>query len=281
MKSSTGGRTVCSVAVVAVLVGVAGCTSSGSSDDKPAQSREATPSGSVAAALRSAERTTEQAASARVSSVTVMGTQLSVKGDGAIGWRDGLTGRMTITYTGGTVADTMRELGVTSMEARYLADAYYARMGDTFAARIGGKHWVKYAYEDLKTLGGGANFADQMRSTTPDQSVKLLLDSEDVRRVGAEKVGGRSATHYSGTVAVADVTDADLRRQLDRAGVTTETVDIWVDDRNLLVKKVEKSRTATDQVTQTALYSDYGVRVSVEKPPAADTEDFKALLKKR
>jgi hypothetical protein len=278
MKSTTGRRTACSLAAVAALTGAAACTSSGASDDKPAQSAEATPSVSLAA-LRSAERSTEQAASARVRSVTVMGTQLSVKGDGAIGWGDGLTGAMTITYTGGTVADSMRELGVTSMEARYLADAYYARMGDKFAARIGGKHWVKYAYEDLKTLGGGANFADQMRSTTPNQSVKLLLDSDDVRRVGEETVDGRSATHYSGTVRVTDVSDAELRKQLEGAGVTAETVDIWVDDKNLLVKKVEKSRTDTEQVTQTAHYSDYGVKVSVAKPPAADTEDFKALLK--
>lgn len=278
MKSGTGRRTAASVAMVAVLTSAAGCTSSASdSSDKPARSGSPTASVSLDA-LRAAERSTERAESARVRSVTVMGTQLSVKGDGAIGWGDGLIGAMTITYTGGTVADTMRELGVTSMEARYLADAYYARMGDEFAARIGGKHWVRYAYEDLKTLGGGANFADQMRSTTPDQSVKLLLDSDDVREVGEEKVDGQTTTHYSGTVRVTDVSDAELKRQLEQAGVTTETVDIWVNDKNLLVKKVEKSRTGTGQVTQTAHYSDYGVAVSVKKPPAADTKDFKALM---
>ncbi|MDN3024679.1 LppX_LprAFG lipoprotein [Streptomyces sp. S.PB5] len=280
MKSTKGRRTACSLAVAAVLAAAAACTSSAPSDDRPARSsREATPATSVTVALRAAERSTEEARSARVRSVTVMGTQLSIKGDGVIGWGDGLTGAMTITYTGGTVADTMRDMGVTSMQARYLADAYYAHMGDRFAARMGGRHWVKYAYEDLKALGGGANFADQMRSTTPDQSVKLLLDSADLRKVGEEKMDGQSATHYSGTVAVADVSDPELRGQLERAGVTTETVDIWVNDKNLLVKKVEKSRTAAEQITQTAHYSDYGVKVSVEKPPAADTEDFKALLK--
>ncbi|MFF7450521.1 MULTISPECIES: hypothetical protein [unclassified Streptomyces] len=277
MKSTTGRRTACSVAAMAALTGLVACTSSGSAEE-PRQSPKATGPASLAA-LRAAERSTEEAASARVRSVTVMGTQLSVTGDGVIGWGAGLKGTMTITYTGGTVADTMRELGVISMEARYLADAYYARMGDTFAARLGGKHWVRYAYEDLKAVGGGANFADQMRSTTPDQSVKLLLDSDDVREVGVEQVGGQAATHYSGTVRVGDVSDAELRTQLERAGVTTETVDIWVDDRDLLVKKVEKSRTATEQVTQTAHYSDYGVRVSVTRPPASDTEDFKTLLK--
>lgn len=279
MKSTTGRRLAFSVAVAVVLTGSA-CTSSGSSPDKPEEKRTATPTVSLAA-LRSAERSTDRAESARVRSTTVMGTQLSVKATGVLGWGDGLIGTATIEYTGGTTAETMRALGVTSMEARYLSDAYYAQMGDTFAAKIGGKHWLKYAYDDLKDLGGGANFADQMRSTTPNQSVNLLLYSSDVHKVGEETADGQTTTHYSGTVRVGDVADTELRQQLQQAGVTTETVDIWINAKDLLVKKVEKSRTANGQVTQTAHYSDYGVKVSVEKPPAADTEDFRKLLEKQ
>jgi hypothetical protein len=277
MKCTDGRRIVLAVATAAALTGAAACTSSGSSG-KPENRRG--PSAASLAALRSAERSTDRADSARVRSTTVMGTQLSVKADGALRWGDGLTGTVTITYTGGTTAETMRALGITSMEARYLSDAYYARAGDAFAGKTGGRHWIKYGYEDLAALGGGAvaNFAEQMRNTTPNQSVKLLLYSEDVHRVGEEKAGGRTATHYSGTVAVGEVADARLRKQLQEAGVTAETVDIWVDGRNLLVKKVEKSRTATGELTQTAYYSDYGVRVSAAKPPASDTEDFRELL---
>lgn len=61
----------------------------------------------------------------------------------------------------------------------------------------------------------------------------------------------------------------------------TQTVDLWVDDRGLLIKKSEKGALATGELTQTAHYSDYGVRVAAEKPPAADTEDFRELLKKQ
>jgi len=207
-----------------------------------------------------------------------MGTQLSLTADGVLAWRDGLSGKLTIDYTGGTAAETMRALGVTSMEARYLADAYYAHMGDTFAAKTGGRHWLRYAYDDLKSLGGGADLADQMRSTTPNQSVRLLLDSDDVRALGRETVDGRTTTHYSGTVDVEDVTDTELRQRLQNADVTAETLDIWINEKNLLVKKVEKTSTANGRVTQTAHYSDYGVPVAVRKPPAADTADFKSLL---
>jgi hypothetical protein len=278
MKCTNGRRVALAIATALALTGTAACTSSESSG-KPGADR-GTRAGSLAA-LRSAERSTDRAASARVRSTTVMGSQLSLDADGALGWGDGLTGTLTITYTGGSTAESLRALGVTSMEARYLPDAYYARMSEAFARKAGGKHWIKYVYDDLRALGGGADFAEQMRNTTPNQSVKLLLDSEDVRRVGREKVAGRTATHYSGTVVVSDVADAQLKRQLQQAQVTSETVDVWVDERNLLVKKVEKSRTANGELTQTAYYSDYGVRVSAAKPPASDTEDFRKLLERQ
>ncbi|MEV0240645.1 hypothetical protein AB0I06_12025 [Streptomyces sp. NPDC050674] len=269
------------LAVVTALTGMTSCTSPDSSDGSDRAERA--PHGRSLAALRSAERATEQAESARVESTTTMGSLMSMTADGALGWSDGITGTLTITYTGGTMADTMRRLGTTSMEARYLPDAYYARMGEKFAEQTGGKHWIRYAYKDLEALtgGSGGHLGDQLRSTTPNQSVKLLLSSGDVRKVGEERVRGRSATHWSGTVAAADVDDAGLRKQLTGAGVTTQTVDIWVDRRDLLVKKVEKARTDTGLMTQTAHYTDYGVPVRAERPPHADTGDFEDLMRKQ
>ncbi|MFE7896457.1 hypothetical protein ACFU3E_02735 [Streptomyces sp. NPDC057424] len=281
MQGTTVRRVGLVLAVASALTGVAACTSQDSSDGPGQEDRAAR--GRSLAALRSAERATEHAASARVESTTTMGSLMSMTADGALGWSDGITGTLTITYTGGTIADTMRRLGSTSMEARYLPDAYYARMGEKFAEQAGGRHWIRYDYDDLKALGGGSggHLGDQMRSTTPNQSVKLLLSSGDVRKVGAETVRGRTATHWSGTVAAADVADAGLRKQLTEAGVTTETVDIWIDRRNLLVKKVEKARMTTGLMTQTAHYADYGVAVRAERPPQSDTGDFEDLMRKK
>ncbi|WP_369195962.1 hypothetical protein [Streptomyces djakartensis] len=280
MQGTTVRRTGLGLAVATALTGLAACTSTASSDgpgeDDPARGRSL-------AALRSAERATERAGSARVESTTAMGSLMSMRADGVLGWEGGMTGTLTITYTGGTVADTMRRLGSASIQAHYLPDAYYARMSEKFAEKTGGKRWIRYAYEDLEALtgGSGAHFGDQMRSTTPNQSVKLLLASGDVRKVGRETVRGRSATHWSGTVTAADVTDAGLRKQLAEAGVTSETLDVWVDERDLLVKKVEKARTATGVTTQTAHYADYGVPVRAQRPPLADTGDFEDLLRER
>jgi hypothetical protein len=294
MKSTTVRRVTLSIALTTALTGVAACSSSGSSggsgkDDKAVH--KGTTHVSPIAALRSAEKSTDSADSAKVESTTTMGAMMSMKADGVMGWADGLTGTMTITYTGGTMADTMRKTGSTSMQARYLPDAYYAKMSDTFAEQAGGKHWIRYAYDDLAKLGGssGAYLKDQMQNTTPNQSVKLLLASGDVRKVGEENVRGEQTTHYSGTVDVADLATkssnlsasqlTDLKKQLTAAGVSTEQIDIWVNGDDLLVKKAEKGELSTGTMSSTAYYSDYGVKVSAQEPPAGDTADFKDLLK--
>ncbi|MFS8203966.1 hypothetical protein ACLVWQ_35510 [Streptomyces sp. CWNU-52B] len=286
-------RVSVSIAVVAALTAVGACGGSdsdaGSGGDSKGAGKAKTRANPIAA-LRSVEKSTDGADSAKVESTTTMGTMMSMEADGALGWADGLTGNLTITYTGGAMADQMRQLGTTSMEARYLPDAYYAKMGDKFATQSGGKHWIKYDYDDLAKLAGGsgAYMKDQMQNTTPNQSVKLLLASGDVKKVGTEKVRGEDTTHYSGTVEVADLADkssnlsadqlADLKQQLEQAGVTTETIDIWVNDEDLLVKKAEKGELATGAMSSTAYYSDYGVRVSVEEPAVGDTADFKDLM---
>ncbi|WP_217143337.1 hypothetical protein [Streptomyces sp. AC627_RSS907] len=265
MTRTTARRTVVSIAVTAALACATACTDAEGPTGGPAGTPALT--GPAAEALRTVERATGRAGSARVESTTVMGRELSLEAVGALGWSGGLTGTLTITYTGGTTAETMRRLGTTSMEARYLPDAYYARMGDRFAGRAGGRHWIKYVYADVEDLGGdtAVGFADQMRDTTPHQAVKRLLAADDVREVGEETTRGRRTTHWTGTVG----------------GATPQTVDIWVDDRDLPVKKVERGRTGTGELTQTAYYSDYGVTVSAKRPPAGDTADFKELLAAR
>ncbi|MFG2782701.1 hypothetical protein ACGFY7_33285 [Streptomyces prunicolor] len=296
MKSTTVRRVGLSIAVATALASVAACDSMGSSggsgkDDKAA-GKGATLVSSIAA-LRSAEQSTDRADSAKVESSTVLGAVMSMDAKGNLAWGDGITGTLTMTYTGGTVARTMRAAGSTSMEARYLPDAYYAKMGEKFAAQAGGRHWLKYDYDDLAKLGGssGAYLRDQMQNSTPNQSVKLLLASGDVEKVGTESVRGQRTTHYSGTVDVADLATensnltasqlAGLKKQLTAAGVSTEQVDIWVNTQNLLVKKVEKGAMSSGRYSQTAYYSDYGVKVDAAVPPADDTEDFMALLKKQ
>ncbi|MFF5018567.1 hypothetical protein [Streptomyces sp. NPDC001165] len=288
MKSTTVRRMTLSVAVVTALTGVAACGSQSGSDKTVGKSVTHV---SPLAALLSAEKSTDKAESAKVRSTTTLGDTMSMTANGALTWGDGLQGNLTITYTGGKMAEAMRKAGTTSMEARYLPDAYYAKMSAKFAQQLGGKHWLKYSYDDLAKYGGasGAFLKDQLKTATPNQSVKMLLASGDVKKVGQETISGVHTTHYAGNLNVADLagrhTDlsasqlADLKKMLDQAGVTTEKIDIWVNGQDLLVKKIEKADMATGTMTSTAYYTDYGVKVAAEAPPAADTKDFTELMK--
>ncbi|WP_411081828.1 hypothetical protein [Streptomyces sp. cmx-18-6] len=293
MRTSTIRRVGTGAAAVA-LMSVAACSGGGG-----ASGTEGKPAGGVAkaspvTALKQVQQKTGTAQSARIEGTSKVGDSVSMKQSGAIGWADGLTGSLKITYTGGTMAEAMKQGGSNgSMQARYFKNEYYANMGDAFAANIGGKHWIRYAYKDLAQLGGPAGdvLKEQLQNSTPEQGVKALLAAGDLKKVGQEDVRGVSATHYSGTVDVAELTtkgtalDAEqiaaLKKQLEAAGVTTQTVDIWVDENDLLVKKSERGETALGPVNSTVLYSDYGTKVSVEKPPVDDTVDFQELMKKQ
>ncbi|THA72901.1 hypothetical protein E6P78_01890 [Streptomyces sp. A0958] len=295
MVSNTVRRVGLSVAVVAALTSVAAC---GGSDDggkaKSGSGGDSVAKASPIAALIAVQKKTGNAHSAKVEGTTTMGSAMSMKQSGVMDWSDGITGTMQITQTGGAMADTMEQLGSDgTMEARYFKDGYAVDMGEAMSQQTGGKRWISYSYDDLAQMGGasGAALKEQMENTTPDQGVKSLLASGDVKKVGQEDVRGVSATHYSGTVDVADLTaknaelDADelaaLKKQLADAGITTETVDIWVDGNDLLVKKTERGRMKTGELNSTVFYSDYGTKVSVERPPAAQTVEFTELMKQQ
>ncbi|MFE2375352.1 hypothetical protein [Streptomyces sp. NPDC059398] len=301
-----GGTTVRwrrSAAVTALaLAALAGCSTgggtgagAGGTSAGPASPGRTAARGSVprpVTALQAVDRSTGRARSARVEGTAVLGPGISTRMTGTMAWDGSVTGSLDITYTGGALADTLRQAGAGStVRARYRRDAYYADMGPGFAARTGGRRWIRYGYADLTRLMGpsGAALRDQMRKAAPDQGVKALLASGDVHRAGQTDIRGVPATHYSGTLDVAALTERDsaltpaalkaVRAQLTAAGISTETVDIWVDRNDLLVKKTERGRLKTGTYSSTVYYSDYGTAVRADAPPAGDTTDFTDLLK--
>ncbi|RLV68855.1 31.2 kDa protein in rplA-rplJ intergenic region [Streptomyces sp. CBMAI 2042] len=294
MRTSTL-RRVGTGAALAALLSVAACSGGGGGSGtagKPTGAGEAD-AGSVTA-LQQIRKKTGTVRSARIEGTTEMGDTVSMKQTGTIGWSDGLTGSLTLTYTGGTMAEALKQGGGDgSVRARYLQDAYYADMGEAFAATIGGRRWVRYAHQDLAELGGPAGdvLEEQVQNSTPEQGLKALLAAGDVRKAGQEDVRGVPATRYSGTVEVAELTGrnsaldagqlAALKERLSAAGVTTQTVDIWVGEDDLPLKKTERGETAAGTFSSTVFYSDYGTEVSVRKPPAGDTVDFKEILRQR
>ncbi len=96
--------------------------------------------------------------------------------------------------------------GSGTMEARYFKDGYAADMGEAMAQQTGGKRWISYSYDDLEKMAGasgGCAEGPDAEQHPPEQGVKSLLASGDVKKVGKEDVRGVSTTHYAGTVDVA------------------------------------------------------------------------------
>ncbi|MER5770143.1 LolA-like protein [Streptomyces sp. NPDC001985] len=295
MKAKTIRCLAVSAAVAAALTSVAAC--GGSDGEGSGKKSDGLENGGLLkadpiAALRDVQAKTGGADSAKIEGTTVMGEMMSMKQAGAIDWSDGLSGTMDITYTGGTMAETMKQSGVTGpMETRYFKDGYVVNMGETVARQMNGKPWISYTYDDLAAMAGpsGSVLKDQLQNSTPQQAVKALLASGDVKKAGEESVRGVSATRYSGTIDVAELSTANselgakeletFKKQLATAGITTQKVDIWVDKENLLVKKVESGKMKTGSFNSTVFYSDYGTKVSAERPPASETVEFKELMK--
>ncbi len=274
------------------MVGLTACGSEKSDGDKAGE-KTGDKSGQSAmsplAALKLASQRTDQKNSAKVEGTTKMGEQNSQM-SGSMDWANGIRANMSITQSGGAVASSPIE--GKAMDARYTPDAMFLNMGDEFAAQAGsGKHWVKYDYDVLAQKAGpsGAFLKDQMQNNNPSRSVELLLATGKVKSVGSESVKGVKATHYTGTVKVSEIakmqskelsqSDLDaLQKQLETSGMDTETIDLWVDDQNLLVKKREQAQSNNGSYDSTVYYSDYGTAVTVEEPTSSDTVDFQDML---
>ncbi|SCG03650.1 hypothetical protein GA0115255_118254 [Streptomyces sp. Ncost-T6T-2b] len=221
------------LAAAAALTSMAACSGSDSAGGSGKGKADAVAKASPVAALKQVQQKTGGAQSAKVEGTTEMGSTMSMKQSGVVGWADGLSGAITVTYTGGTMGEALKKAGGDgSVQARYFKDEYYANAGAGMAANTGGKNWIRYSYKDLAELGGASGdvMKDQIQNSTPEEGVKALLASGDVKKVGQEDVRGVSATHYSGTVDVAELTaknsslDAEqlaaFKEQLALAGVT-------------------------------------------------------------
>ncbi|MEU5209735.1 hypothetical protein [Streptomyces sp. NPDC020742] len=269
-------RMAAAAAGVVMLVGGLTACNSGKSDDNAGGSGGGAGAGksplqAALASLKTASQQTDGKKSAKIDGTQKTGpTTRTMKG--AMDWSNGIQMQLDITMSGGPAAGK-------PMKALYTPDAMYMNMG----MPMGGKSWIKYDYDMLAKQAGpsGALIKDMMQNNDPSKSVELLIASGKVKEAGKEDVRGVQATHYTGTVDVAELTkmqaknltDADMKgleRQLKATGASTETIDLWIGPDNLLVKKREQMN-GKQPYDSTIFYSDYGTKVSVTPPPASDT----------
>ncbi|WP_306320948.1 MULTISPECIES: hypothetical protein [unclassified Streptomyces] len=203
-----------------------------------APEHEAHESHEARTALRTARQQVASAGSARVDATMTTGKRLTSRSTGALDWSDGVEGTLTLRVTGGELASSMRELGGDPSQTRYLPDAYYTRMSARFAELQGGRRWIRHAYDTRSDL-------------TPADALKSLAGAKDVHRVGRETVRGTRTTHYRGTSG-------------------RQHIDVWLDARQLLVRRTQRA----GDFTGTVHYRDYGAPARAQRPADRDTVDF-------
>lgn len=230
---------------------------------------------SPAVFLEQVTKKTGAAKSAKITEEITVG-QLTMKGQGAMGWSDGLEADLTMDLTGSPMAKVLEPLtGGPKVHYLYTPDAMYMGLGGELVQGGGGPRWLRYTKEEMSKTSGGST--DQLQSADPVEGVRTLIAGGKVTEVGPETVNGKATTHYSGEIAAADLIKASgqsvtqeqadrIKQNLDKAGVTSEQVDVWVDADQLVVKRTEQADTKAGPMNVSVSYSDYGTPVIAATP---------------
>jgi hypothetical protein len=209
-----------------------------------------------------------------------------------------------IHFTGTGVQDfankkallTVQDPSGETIEERLLGRVIYVKLPPAATgsdSQLRGKSWLK---TDLDKAAQSAGLGSSGAGSTsdPTQILQLLSSvSDQVTKVGDEKVRGTDTTHYH---AVMDLTKASTSQgntpqQADRLkqllGTSTMPVDVWVDGDGLArrlqfqmpLPKAQASQAglANGSIASTEEFYDFGTPVSVDAPPADQTVDALSL----
>ncbi|MEU4846385.1 hypothetical protein [Streptomyces gilvosporeus] len=260
--------TAVAAGVVILVGGLSACN--GKSDDKADGSTGGSsssggsgaqdPSKSPLDALKAAQTATDAKKSVKLDGTTktTNGTQTT---KGGVDWSDGTQMSVEATLPGSKTGKPMKML--------YTKDAVYMNMGMS----IGGKPWMKYSYDALaKQSGTGSLLKEALTTANPSGPIEWMTAASDLKVVGKEDVRGVQATHYRGTITtdvqakkLSPQAQEAIKKQLAQSKVKSETLDIWIDSNNLLVKKQEKFGATNGEV----YYTGYGTKVDMTPPPAS------------
>jgi hypothetical protein len=175
------------------------------------------------------------------------------------------------------------------VEFRVVGDSLYLNGGP--GSEIEGKHWMALpmaeldeASKDIPVGGSAATFAEQ----SPADQTGMLLGSEDVKKVGTEKIDGVETTHYQGTVSLDELSKSssldktqqdEAVKQFKALGIKNDlTMDLYLDADQLTKRMRMRSETATGDLDMTLTFKDYNKPVTVKKPAASDTADFGKMM---
>ncbi|MFC0846749.1 hypothetical protein ACFH04_23960 [Streptomyces noboritoensis] len=305
MTRSGWTRAALATATAAVVVaGAAGC----GGDDKKADGAGGAKKAAAAPQSRTAASQVLAAAYKKTAAAKSAKVRMSMSTPASMG------AGAEKTETSGVMAwnPTAMDLTVTSSAAKGMAGApektrmlwvnnvMYVDMGSMgeSAKEFGGKRWMKFDMTSLAKQSGQEQLVKQMTAgmenmnQDPAQQLALLLDSPNLKHLGAEQVDGVSSEHYKGTLTVEemmksnkmlDTLKPEERQQLltnmKKTGVQGYDTEVWVNADGYPVRMDVNMSSPQGKIVTSTHYSDYGAKAQVTAPPAGETADLMELLK--
>ncbi|MEU2547441.1 hypothetical protein ABZ618_18760 [Streptomyces roseolus] len=178
-----------------------------------------------------------------------------------------------------------------------LDNVMYMDMGEKQAAKMDGKRWMKLDLKAAAAESGDKALQKQLTggldnmNQDPSQQLALLLDSPDLKHVGAEKVNGMETEHYKGTLTFEQMLAANesskllskeehdkLIENVKKTGLKGYETEVWVNKDGYPARMDIGMEMAEGKVRIRADYSDYGTKSAVEAPPASETVDLFKML---
>ncbi|MFD0370524.1 hypothetical protein [Streptomyces sp. NPDC127114] len=299
MSMSAWKRAGVALTATAVVTGVAGCQDGDARSAAEAPAKAAAQGlEDVTKALTAAFEKTSAARSAKVSmtmSMEGVGAQSgTVTMTGVQGWDPAA---LDITMKGSLLGGG--KPGAPEQVRMVMRDnVMYMDLGAEAAAKMDGKRWMKIDMKAAADAGGDKNLRKQMTgglenmNQDPAQQLALLLDSPNLKHVGAEKVNGMETQHYKGTLTFEQMLKAnksskllskeqydELVANVRKTGLKGYDTEVWVTEDGYPARMDVGMTMAQGTVHMRADYTDYGAaRAAVRVPPAEDTVDLFAML---
>ncbi|SEL05735.1 hypothetical protein [Streptacidiphilus jiangxiensis] len=278
------------------LGGMAACTRS-TTTPKATASASPSPTGlpsDPAAALRWAAAQTQAAGSAKIDATSQSpagGKPQVIKG--ALSWAG--EGQLAGTISGSPGISQFSPDGTVTMLVTG-GDMYLKLTDPKMLTQSGGRSWMKLDFAELATLAPGSGGADLgsvmgslLKQLSPGVELRALAGGTGLTNDGPEVMDGVRTTHFSGTLTpqqllaampglTAQQRDA-LAKQDQAAGVTSESVDVWLDAHGLPIRTEDHASSNAGAFDVDRHFSAYGTQVQVTTPDAADVLDLAAVLK--
>ncbi|WMX48863.1 hypothetical protein RGF97_12795 [Streptomyces roseicoloratus] len=300
---NTWKRAGIALTATAVVTGVAGCQDGDAKSAAEAPAKAAAQGiADVTKALTAAFEKTSAAKSAKVSmTMTLEGVGAAESGTitmtGVQGW-DPAAMDFTMKGSllgGGAGAGSAKAPEQIRMVMR--DEAMYMDMGPEAAAEMDGKRWMKIDLKAAAAAGGDKGVQKSMTgglenaNQDPAQQLALLLESPNLKHVGAEKVNGMETEHYKGTLTFEQMLKAnnstkllsqkeydELVANVKKTGLKGYETEVWVNEDGYPARMDVSMTMAQGSVHMRADYTDYGAEATVQVPPAKDTVDLFKMI---